>query len=65
VLSGTIGPITGIEKHRNDGATVVSTQYYSIAGQRLNTIEGMNGLFIVKKLMSDGTIQTSKVVLRR
>jgi hypothetical protein len=60
-LTGTVGPITGIEKHRNLGATVVSTQYYSITGQRLNAVEGMNGIFIVKKLMSDGTIQISKI----
>ena len=65
VLSGTIGPITGIEKYPNSGATVVSTQYYSISGQRLNTIKNRNGVFIVRKLMSDGTIQTYKVVLRR
>jgi len=60
-LTGIVSSKTGIEKHHNQGATVVSTQFYSITGQRLNTFEGMNGVFIVKKLMSDGSIQISKV----
>jgi prepilin-type processing-associated H-X9-DG protein len=64
-LYGTVGTITGIDKHRNPEATVVSTQYYSITGQKLNSIKNMNGVFIVKKLMSDGTTQTSKVVSQR
>jgi hypothetical protein len=60
-LSGTVSTITGIVKYRNPAATVVSTQYYSITGQRLNSIKNMNGMFIVKKLMSDGSTQISKV----
>jgi hypothetical protein len=60
-LTGTVGPTTGIEKLRNPEVTVVSTQYYSITGQRLNSVEGMNGIFVVKKLMSDGTTQISKI----
>jgi len=65
VLTGIIGPITGIDKYCNAGANVVSIRYYSISGQRLNTIENKSGVFIVKKIMSDGTTQTSKVVSRR
>ncbi|MFA5328073.1 MAG: cellulase family glycosylhydrolase [Prolixibacteraceae bacterium] len=64
-LTGTVGPITGIDKYRTPEATVVSTQYYSLTGQKIATIKHLYGVFIVKKLMSDGTTQTSKVVSRR
>lgn len=61
-LSGTISPITGIEKLRNPEATVISTEYYLITGHKVNSIENMNGVFVVKKLLSDGTIETEKVL---
>lgn len=61
-LTGMVGSITSIDKYRNSGATVISTRYYTITGQRLSTIENLNGVFIVKKRMSDGTINTEKVM---
>ncbi len=60
-LNGVVGPLTGIEKYRNPNATVVSTQYYSITGQRVSNIDQLKGLFIVQKLMSDGTINSAKI----
>jgi prepilin-type processing-associated H-X9-DG protein len=61
-LTGIVVPITGIDKYQNPGATVVSIQYHTLTGQRLNSIENLNGVFILKKLMSDGTIETEKVL---
>lgn len=64
-LSGTIILTTGIDDLNDAGATVVSTQYYTITGQRVKSTEHLNGLFIVKELMSDGTVKTYKVLIRR
>lgn len=47
----------------NFDATVVSEEYYSITGQRL--AEPQKGLNIIKKIMSDGTIKTSKVIYQK
>lgn len=64
-IAGTVGFKTGIEMNYNPEVTIVSTQYYSMTGQRLNNIENMSGVFIVKNLMSDGSKQTYKVVKRK
>lgn len=42
-------------------ATVISTEYYSITGQKL--AEPSKGINIVLKKMSDGTVETSKAVI--
>jgi hypothetical protein len=60
-LSGIIVSKTAAEIHGLAGSTVTSTQYYSLTGQKLNAIAGIHGVFIVKQIMSDGTIQFSKI----
>ncbi|MDA3878919.1 MAG: hypothetical protein PF436_00900 [Prolixibacteraceae bacterium] len=47
----------------NFNATVVSKEFYSITGQKL--VEPQKGLNIIKKIMSDGTVQTSKVIYQK
>jgi len=44
--------------------TIVSKEYYTLTGQKIiNSQSNMKGLFIVRNLMSDGSCQTSKVML--
>jgi hypothetical protein len=53
-LSGVIDLPTGIDIPA--GAYVVSTEYFRISGQRVESIKPLTGIFIVKEYMSDGTI---------
>lgn len=64
-LSGTIDQVTGIDDLRESDVTVVLTQYFTLTGQPVRSIEHMNGIFIVRKHMSDGTINTSRIIVWR
>ena len=57
-LSDTSGTIDQV----GDITTVVSTEIYNINGVRVNSENPAPGLYIVKKIMSDGSIQTSKAL---
>lgn len=61
MLSGTVVNKTAINDLRVSGLLVVSTHYFTLSGQKVNNIEQRNGMFIEKRLMSDGTVQISKV----
>jgi hypothetical protein len=63
-VSGNVSLSTGIVNHNEDPATVLSTEYYTLAGQRIMVTEASKGLFIVKKKMSDGTMKVSKIFVR-
>lgn len=62
-LSGTTEQGTGIE-NINAGAKVIASSYYTYTGQKLIQPENYRGVYIIKKLMSDGTIITSKILTR-
>jgi hypothetical protein len=61
-LSGTVRQRTGSSFIPDNGAKVVSTQYYTITGQRVNSIEHLTGIFIEEKRMSDGSVSVSKII---
>ncbi len=60
-LSGSVTPLTSVE-HPNASLTVLSSEYYTITGQRLGSDATYKGLLIVKNRMSDGSIQIEKVI---
>jgi hypothetical protein len=45
--------------------TIVSTEYYTITGQKIYYPENYQGVIILKNNMSDGSIQTSKVFMHK
>lgn len=56
---------TSIANTPQNNASIVSTKYYTMTGVLINNLNpGMKGLYIVSKLMSDGTIKSEKVFLR-
>jgi hypothetical protein len=61
-LSGTVSAATGVKTLHGSSATIVSTEYYTLIGQRVYNIENKTGVFIEKNIMSDGTVIMSKVL---
>ncbi len=61
-LTGNVVQPTGINDISADNNEVVSIEYYSIMGQRILKIERWQGVFIERKLMSDGSVITNKKV---
>lgn len=60
-LAGNVEIPTGIDDlHIGPSVTVVSTAYYTLTGQRLLGKPQKSGMFIVRNLMSDDTIEVSK-----
>ncbi len=62
-LSGNVKLVTSINMPLEKSATVLQTKYYTVTGQEIRDTNFHQGLFIVRKLMSDGSIETSKVVI--
>ena len=57
------GFTSGIDTAESNAATIVSEQYYSISGARVNEpTNGAKAIYIVVRQLSDGTTQTLKVV---
>ena len=56
------GVTTGITGVTASDAEVVATEYYSPAGIRLAQPQG--GINIVRQRMSDGTVKTTKVIMK-
>jgi len=44
--------------------TLISTEYYTIMGQKVNYSVDLQGLYIIRSIMSDGSVKTSKVYLK-
>jgi hypothetical protein len=67
-FSGIEDPTGGTAEMRQNGLddlTVVSTEYYSVAGIKIsNSLNNLKGLYIVRKLMSDGSIRSSKILVK-
>jgi len=58
----------GIQKpslNNNENLRVLSEEYYSIMGQRVYPKNGsLKGIYIVKNLMSDGTVKSEKIIIK-
>jgi hypothetical protein len=65
-LTGAVTATTShvIDKEVND-ATVLRAEYYMLNGQKVSNIENQTGVIIVKKYMSDGSVSTSKILIRK
>jgi hypothetical protein len=63
-LSGTVLPAsTDVFSTFNSSAEVVKKEYYTLTSMKVNNIKNLNGFFIEKKYMSDGSVVTSKQFL--
>lgn len=60
MLLGGNGEIDGVKTINGNTGSVVSEQYFSISGARLNS--PTRGINIVKQIYSDGTSKTSKII---
>lgn len=61
-LSGVVDKKTNIKEINTAGLKIISSTYYSISGRKVDEIEDVKGLFIKKDLMSDRSIQISKII---
>ena len=61
ILSGAVDRITAIDAPHNSGAALISVRFYTLTGKQLPDIDNRRGVFIVKKLFSDGTISARKI----
>lgn len=61
-LSGLVEPPVGINHVTDDNATVVSIEYYSITGQRIVNVESWKGIYIERKLLTNGMVITNKIL---
>jgi hypothetical protein len=62
-LTGAVTLNTGTGTLTSPQATVVSKEYYTVTGQRVYNLVNQYGVFIVRALMSDGTVTTTKVLI--
>ncbi|MFA9390362.1 MAG: glycoside hydrolase family 98 domain-containing protein [Prolixibacteraceae bacterium] len=60
-LNGYVRTSTGVNHLGETNATLVSTEYFSLTGQKVIYTNHLKGIYIVKKLMSDNSIKVSKV----
>jgi len=60
--TGVPAPLTNVN---NDNLNVIDTEYYTISGVRVRKTNGaLKGLYILRKLMSDGSYRTEKVMFK-
>ncbi len=62
LLSGIVDENTSIDGLKAPGLKVLSVHYFTLTGQKVQNIENKTGIFIQKNLMSDGSVQTSKII---
>jgi hypothetical protein len=60
-LSGNVSPATDIKSISQPSATIISQEYFTITGEKVDKLDNLRGVFIVRNHMSDGTITTSKI----
>lgn len=64
-LSGVVENVTGIgDLPGGSSAAIVSTEYYTLTGQRLYNKPKISGIYIVKKYMSDNTVNVLKIWIK-
>ncbi len=61
-LSGIVSNTTNFKGLDRPELKVVSSIYFTLAGQKFKDIENKNGIFIKMDRMSDGSVQTAKIV---
>ncbi len=64
-LSGIVEKDTGIGDSPALGSILLYSEYFTLMGQRIYELDNHAGIFIVRKHYSDGTIITSKILLRK
>ncbi|MGM0621817.1 MAG: hypothetical protein ACQETJ_12275, partial [Bacteroidota bacterium] len=60
-LSGIVDEKTSIDGLKAPGAKVLAVHYFTLTGQRVQNIENKTGIFIEKKILSDGRVVTTKI----
>ena len=60
-LSGLVDPSTSIHDFNASGVTVMSVHYFTLSGQKVNSIVNKTGIFIEKKILSNGKVRTTKI----
>ena len=63
-LSGLVEPPVGINHVTDENAKVVFTEYYSITGQRIVHVENWKGIYIERKLLTNGKVISNKIMNR-
>jgi len=55
---------TGLSPNVKNNSTVVSREYFTVTGIRVNEKDNLKGLFIVRNHLSDGSVSSSKVLFK-
>ncbi len=59
-------PPTGIKPVTGSSAEIISTEYYNLNGIKIsNLMNCPNGIYIVKDIMSDSSVKTSKIIVSK
>jgi len=61
-MAGVVMQPTLIRDNTGSSVIVLSTEYFSLMGQKIQNIENYTGIYIVRQYMSDGTISTLKCI---
>lgn len=61
VFSNIKGDVNGVLTDFGDPIQIVSTQWYTLSGQKLSVAPNERGIFLKKTLMSNGHTQTQKI----
>jgi len=67
VMEGTNQSLFSLQNEadsKTEKPTVVSSEYYTILGEKVESIKNRSGVFIVRSVLSDGSITTSKVQVK-
>jgi hypothetical protein len=54
---------TALKTLSKSNATVLSREYFTVTGIKVDERENMKGLFIVRNKMSDGTVTSAKILI--
>lgn len=55
---------TALKPIMQSNATIVSREYFTVTGIKVNERDNLKGLFLVRNRMSDGTVSSSKVLFK-
>ena len=61
-LSGYVDFPVGTNNLNQSDIQVISTEYYSITGQKIQCIENSHGVFIQRQFLSNGRVKATKVI---
>lgn len=60
-LTGIVDEYTSIDGILAPGVKVLSVHYFTLTGQKVQNIENKTGIFIEKKILSNGSVVTTKI----